>query len=1114
MTTNESSTNSSAQSAARNFQAGDKLAGCYTLKQILPFEGVGVVWLAHDEELDKDLTLHFLPDSVVADSAAMEEIRQAAKRNRQLIHPRIMRVHDLIEENNWAAVSMDYAEGETVAALKSKKENGAFNPSEISRWMSELCLTVEDAHRVDLLHRDLAPENLLVSKSGGIIVMNFGISRVVLDSLTRSGQKVHGDGNLAYMSPQQLDGERPNKSDDVYSLGTVAYDLLTGKPPFSEGELVSQIRQNTPPLISERRAELKIDGEPIPKSWDQTIAACLAKQIEERPKSAAEVGAKLGAEKLAPSVAAPVAVAAKPQSESAKTVSAKSETAATEPAHSDTSEAAAAVAGIAAAESAEQTSVKQPSKQRGPEKTPVIAEATILSQTPVAKSSETENVAESGATEEDLETEKQPAGERKPGPTTPSGFPLRAFVGVDRDAEEAKKKSKFPLAWVAIAAVLIAIGIAGYFVNSGSEKLEQKDTNFEPGVKSDENQLRTAQNEITPPRETRPASTPVNSIPAAVVLAANTKQATPTPTAAAHAASPAPSAMAVAVTQPSVSPNRNQTSMTAGGTGDNNSKASQSVAEKIRAAEQARQSLAALQKTQEEQAKAQQQAEAAAKEAQDTLKQKSAATIDAKKSSDQAAAQIKQRTEAQQKAEAEAQQAQKIAEEKTRAAADARKALDEANAAIQKQQTSQQQTDAEIKNLQATVEQRQRAAADAAKAAAETATKLQTQTQVVKQAETEVAQAQAAVEQAAAAEKRRLAEQDIEKKQAEFAKRQADLEAQMRATQEAAARQLDDIRKQAEALQKQRESLRSGSENGPQPPLPASSPSAGVISGTTSVAMLTNPAAQPGVSPKNAGSITVHPPGSVRGRVDQTMQNSLGMKFASVDDVLISVWLTRVQDFEAFARATSLKSADWRRPGFQQGADHPVVKVSWNDAMAFCKWLTERERKEGLLAANESYRLPTDVEWSKAVGLPDEPGRTPESRDMDIPDQYPWGADWPPPQGAGNFTGEETDSDVAIKGYNDGYAWTSPVGSFAPNKAGLYDMGGNVRQWCMDWWNNEQHDKVLRGSSWYNGALKLSLLSSCRNHAQPTSVQDTDGFRVVIVTNEPAATAGAKATKR
>lgn len=221
------------------------------------------------------------------------------------------------------------------------------------------------------------------------------------------------------------------------------------------------------------------------------------------------------------------------------------------------------------------------------------------------------------------------------------------------------------------------------------------------------------------------------------------------------------------------------------------------------------------------------------------------------------------------------------------------------------------------------------------------------------------------------------------------------------------------------------------------------------------------------------------------------------MRLVPVGDVLFSIWPTRVQDFEVFARETALKSMAWRTPGFQQESDHPVVNVTWNDAIAFCQWLTARDRAKGLLETGESYRLPTDLEWSAAVGLPHEPGATPEARDMVITDIFPWGTHWPPPPGAGNYTGEETGEEVCLLGYDDQYSWTSPVGSFRINAAGLYDMGGNVWQWCMDAWNHRSGTKVLRGASWHKGALKLGLLSSCRMHAKPGSSAAYYGFRVV-----------------
>ena len=144
--------------------------------------------------------------------------------------------------------------------------------------------------------------------------------------------------------------------------------------------------------------------------------------------------------------------------------------------------------------------------------------------------------------------------------------------------------------------------------------------------------------------------------------------------------------------------------------------------------------------------------------------------------------------------------------------------------------------------------------------------------------------------------------------------------------------------------------------------------------------------------------LTGYKPTSVTGKVDPTQQaflaarleksvgpepgqswtNSLGMKFVPLGDVRISVWETRVQDYDAFCSATGRHRdvAD-----FVQGPTHPVVKVNWFDAVAFCKWLTDKERQENVLEDRQLYRLPTDLEWSAAVGLPKESGGTPEARD-------------------------------------------------------------------------------------------------------------------------------------
>ena len=128
-------------------------------------------------------------------------------------------------------------------------------------------------------------------------------------------------------------------------------------------------------------------------------------------------------------------------------------------------------------------------------------------------------------------------------------------------------------------------------------------------------------------------------------------------------------------------------------------------------------------------------------------------------------------------------------------------------------------------------------------------------------------------------------------------------------------------------------------------------------------------------------------------------ENSLGMKFAPVGELLVARWPTRVRDYDAFCSASGRTR---QVPDFPQDDTHPVVKISWDDANAFCEWLTKKEIGDGSLEDGQQYRLPTDAEWSAAAGLPNEGGATPEERDGKLRD-FPWGKQWPPPSGAGNY---------------------------------------------------------------------------------------------------------------
>ena len=166
-------------------------------------------------------------------------------------------------------------------------------------------------------------------------------------------------------------------------------------------------------------------------------------------------------------------------------------------------------------------------------------------------------------------------------------------------------------------------------------------------------------------------------------------------------------------------------------------------------------------------------------------------------------------------------------------------------------------------------------------------------------------------------------------------------------------------------------------------------------------------------------------------------------------------------------------------------------------------WHTDKERREGVIGENQSYRLPTDKEWSDAAGLPDEGGETPEARDGKAHGVYSWGTAWPPPANAGNFADQslrKTKNNPFIANYNDGWAQTSPVGSFPANANGLFDMGGNVWEWCQEGYKGEEsaHDwGVLRGGSWTN-AKKSELELSYRNVVHRRDRDVIYGFRVVL----------------
>lgn len=231
-----------------------------------------------------------------------------------------------------------------------------------------------------------------------------------------------------------------------------------------------------------------------------------------------------------------------------------------------------------------------------------------------------------------------------------------------------------------------------------------------------------------------------------------------------------------------------------------------------------------------------------------------------------------------------------------------------------------------------------------------------------------------------------------------------------------------------------------------------------------------------------------------------TFINALGMRFVPLQEkggALICATETSVRDVETWMNDSG---RTWsQKPSFLLGNNHPAAGISWEDASAFCAWLTERDRASKLIPATAAYRLPRDLEWSLAAGLKDEQGADPAARHLGDKTHYPWTPkpdDWKPPMLAANL------DSTKIPGTADSYSYTAPVDSSRANALGLYEMGGNVSEWCEDAWPGTPEERVIRGGSWLSFD-KDTLLTSARSHALKNAARADLGFRCVLDLGTP-----------
>lgn len=245
-------------------------------------------------------------------------------------------------------------------------------------------------------------------------------------------------------------------------------------------------------------------------------------------------------------------------------------------------------------------------------------------------------------------------------------------------------------------------------------------------------------------------------------------------------------------------------------------------------------------------------------------------------------------------------------------------------------------------------------------------------------------------------------------------------------------------------------------------------------------------------------------------RFDKPWKNGLGMRFVpygAEGELMVSIWETRISDYDAFVAERGSGAKPLRKPDFAQTKDHPVVYVTRDEARNFCAWLTKRERTEERISVAHTYRLLTDLEWSRIAGIAEVAGQSPGERDIRKPLVFQWGSAWPPPANYANLAdisaakAPGVPANRTIEGYDDRFETTAPVGSFPPNAAGLYDLCGNVHEWVNDDLTAAKAGHttygVLRGGGW-NSFQPENLYTGARNAVPPNLSDNIYGFRVVL----------------
>jgi beta-lactam-binding protein with PASTA domain len=268
-----------------DFRPGEIVGGRYEIIELLGSGGMANVYRAHDPHLGRDVAVKVLADRYTADPSFVERFRREASAAAQLNHPNIVQVFDRGETDGTYFIVMEYLTGPDLKSLI--RTRGALPPLEAIDNTQQILGALAAAHRRDVIHRDIKPQNVMLASDGLLKVTDFGIARAGAESeMTEAGSVI---GTAQYLSPEQAHGGELTSASDCYSAGVVLYEMLTGRVPFDgERPVVVAMKQINEPPVPPRTYEPD-----IPPALEAVVLKALAKRPSERYRSAEEFSAAL-----------------------------------------------------------------------------------------------------------------------------------------------------------------------------------------------------------------------------------------------------------------------------------------------------------------------------------------------------------------------------------------------------------------------------------------------------------------------------------------------------------------------------------------------------------------------------------------------------------------------------------------------------------------------------------------------------------------------------------------------------------------------------------------------------------------------------------------------------